>query len=46
MEMSVFTMSLARLYKTKKITDTKVAELLAAQKITAEEAQFITKECE
>lgn len=46
MEMSVFTMSLARLYKAKKITGTKVAELLAAQKITAEEAQFITKECE
>ena len=46
MGMSVFAMSLARLYKAKKITDAKVAELLAAQKITAEEAEFITKECE
>ena len=44
MEMSVFAMSLARLYKAKKITDAKVEELLAAQKITAEEAEFITKD--
>lgn len=46
MEMSVFVMSLARLYKAKKITDAKVEELLAAQKITVKEAEFITKECE
>ena len=46
MEMSVFAMSLTRLYKEKKITDTKVEELLAAQKITVEEAEFIMKECE
>lgn len=46
MEMSVFVMSLARLYKAKKITNAKITELLAAQKITAEEAEFITKECE
>lgn len=46
MEISVFAMSLTRLYKAKKITDAKVEELLAAQKITAEEAEFITKECE
>lgn len=45
MEISVFAMSLTRLYKAKKITDAKVEELLAAQKITVEEAEFITKEC-
>lgn len=45
MEMSVFVMSLTRLYKAKKITDAKVEELLAAQKITVKEAEFITKEC-
>ena len=40
---STFAKSLARLYKAKKITDAKIAELLAAQKITAEEADFIKK---
>ena len=45
MGMSVFAMSLARLYQAKKITDAKVEELLVAQKITVEEAEFLTKEC-
>ena len=43
MEMSVFAMSLARLYKAKEVTDAKVDALLAAKKITAEEAEFIKK---
>lgn len=40
---STFVQSLARLYKAKKITDTKVDALLAVKKITAEEAEFIKK---
>lgn len=43
MEMSAFVMSLARLYGKKRITDTKVDELFADKKITAEEAEFIRK---
>ena len=41
MEMSAFVRSLARLYSKKRITDTKVDELFADKKITAEEAEFI-----
>jgi hypothetical protein len=43
MEMSAFVRSLARLYSKKRITDTKVDELFAYKKITAEEAEFIKK---
>lgn len=43
MEMSAFVRSLARLYSKKRITDTKVDELFADKKITAEEAEFIKK---
>ncbi len=43
MEMSAFVRSLARLYSKKRITDTKVDELFADKKITAEEAEFIRK---
>lgn len=40
---STFAQSLARLYKAKEVTDSKVNALLAAKKITAEEADFIKK---
>ena len=43
MEKSSFVMSLARLYGKKQITDTKVDELFADKKITAEEVEFIKK---